>query len=115
MALRTEKGVGRMKRLSLVLAITVLSAGAYAAPGSKTYVGTITDSMCITDHAAMGVTPADTCVVQCVKHSKDTKLVLVVDRNNVYILSDQETPLKFAAQKVKVTGVLYPKTNVLKV
>jgi hypothetical protein len=30
-------------------------------------------------------------------------------------LSDQETPEKFAAQKVKVTGKLYPKTGVIAV
>lgn len=103
-----------MRPSSFVLAAVLLAAPVAAAP-SKTYVGTITDSMCIRDHAAMGNIAADKCVVQCVKHSKDNKVVLAIDGKTAYILSDQETPLKFAAQKVKVTGVLYPKTNVLKV
>lgn len=34
---------------------------------------------------------------------------------NTYKLSDQQTPEKFAAQKVTVTGTLYPKTGVIKV
>lgn len=103
-----------MRPTSFVLAALLLAAPVAAVP-SKTYVGTITDSMCIRDHAAMGNVAPDKCVVECVKHSKDNKLVLVVDSAHVYTLSDQETPLKFAAKKVKVTGVLYPKTNVLKV
>ena len=104
-----------MRPTSFILASLLVAAPLTAAPASKTYVGTITDSMCVRDHSAMGVTPADACVVQCVSHSTDNKLVLVVDSTHVYTLSDQETPLKFAARKVKVTGVLYPKTNVLKV
>ena len=43
-----------------------------------------------------------------------SKYALLVG-NNVYVLSDQQTPEKFAAQKVKVTGVLYEKTKILKV
>jgi hypothetical protein len=104
-----------VKLTSCILAVVLFGAPLAAAPASKTYVGTITDSMCIRDHSAMGTLPADKCVIECVKHSKDNKLVLAVDGKTAYILSDQETPLKFAAQKVKVTGVLYPKTNVLRV
>ncbi len=104
-----------MRPASFLLATLLLITPLAAAPASKTYIGTITDSMCVRDHSAMGVAPADKCVRDCVQHSKDTKLVLVVDKTHVYTLSDQETPLKFAAQKVRVTGVLYEKTNVLKV
>jgi hypothetical protein len=32
----------------------------------------------------------------------------------MYLLSDQQTPEKFAAKKVRVTGTLYEKTGVLK-
>jgi hypothetical protein len=35
--------------------------------------------------------------------------------SNVYVLSDQKTPEKFAAKKVKVTGTLDDKTKILKV
>jgi hypothetical protein len=37
------------------------------------------------------------------------------DGKKMYTLSDQQTPEKFAAQKVKVTGVLYEKTGIIKV
>jgi len=37
------------------------------------------------------------------------------DGKEVYRLSDQQTPEKFAAKKVKVTGVLYEKTKIIKV
>ena len=37
------------------------------------------------------------------------------DGSKMYVLSDQQTPEKFAAQKVKVTGTLYPKTRIIKV
>jgi hypothetical protein len=37
------------------------------------------------------------------------------DGKKMYVLSDQQTPEKFAAQKVKVTGTLYTKTNIIKV
>jgi hypothetical protein len=43
-----------------------------------------------------------------------TKYALLVGKD-VYVLSDQQTPEKFAAQKVTVTGTLFEKTKVLKV
>jgi hypothetical protein len=51
---------------------------------------------------------------ECVKNSKEVKYVLH-DGKNTYKLSDQKTPEQFAAQKVKVTGTLFPKTGVIKV
>jgi hypothetical protein len=33
----------------------------------------------------------------------------------MYVLNDQQTPEKFAAQKVSVTGTLFEKTKILKV
>ena len=33
----------------------------------------------------------------------------------MYTLSDQQTPERFAGQRVTVRGVLYPKTNIIKV
>jgi hypothetical protein len=35
-------------------------------------------------------------------------------RNEMYVLSDQQTPEKFAAQRVKVTGLLFEKTKILR-
>ena len=45
---------------------------------------------------------------------KKWKYALLVG-TNVYALSDQQTPEKFAAQKVTVTGTLFEKTKILKV
>lgn len=97
------------------LMMTFLIAGAIAfASETRTFVGTITDSMCGLDHKMMKITPEDKCVRECVRMSSQYKYVLH-DGKNAYKLSDQETPTKFAAQKVKVTGVLYEKTGIIKV
>ena len=77
-------------------------------------VGVITDTMCAGDHTAMKITPDAKCVKDCVRDGKTFQYALV-EGTNVYKLSDQETPARFAGQKVKVTGVLYAKTRVLKV
>jgi hypothetical protein len=82
--------------------------------GAETFTGVITDSMCGRDHSAMGVTPTEKCVKECMKHGKHVKYVLD-DGKNLYKLSDQQTPEKFAAKKVKVTGKLHPKTGIIAV
>jgi hypothetical protein len=85
-----------------------------AADKPQTYTGVITDTMCGAKHA-MGITPDDKCVRECVKMDpKKWKYALLVG-TNVYALSDQQTPEKFAAQKVTVTGTLFERTKVLKV
>ena len=95
------------------LVTAVLSAGLLAAAaGPQSFTGVITDTMCGTNHKSMNVTPDSKCVLECVKHG--SKYALLVG-NNVYVLSDQQTPEKFAAQKVRVTGVLYEKTKILRV
>jgi len=82
----------------------ILLAGALAlAAAPQTFTGVITDAMCGKDHAMMGVKPDAKCVTACVKDG--SKYALIVG-DNVYELSDQKTPEKFAAQKVKVTGTL---------
>lgn len=101
-----------MTRLAIALAITTGVAGAADAP--KTYTGTITDSMCLMNHKMMNITPDSKCARECVNKSKEVKYVLH-DGKNTYKLSDQKTPEQFAAQKVKVTGTLFPKTGVIKV
>ena len=96
-----------------MLFATVLSAGLLAAAaGPQSFTGVITDTMCGANHKPMNVTPDSKCVLECVKHG--SKYALLVG-NNVYVLSDQQTPEKFAAQKVKVTGALNEKTKILKV
>ncbi len=85
---------------------------AVAADGVQTFTGIITDSMCGRDHAAMKVSPESKCVKECVKAGYKYALY---DGKNLFTLSDQEAPSKFAAQKVKVIGVLDGKTKAIKV
>ncbi len=92
-----------MKKTLLLFAGAALALS--AAP--QTFTGVITDAMCGKDHSMMGVKPDSKCVIECVKDG--SKYALVVG-DNVYELSDQKTPEKFAAQKVKVTGTLSGKT-----
>ena len=100
-----------MKRLALIL----LAAATLAAGGApQTFTGTITDSMCVSNHAMMRIAPETKCVVECAKGDPKVKYVLY-DGKNVYKLSDQETPARFAAQKVKVTGTLFAKTGIIQV
>ena len=96
-----------------VLVMSLTASVAFGEP-TRTYVGVITDTMCGADHAAMKVVPETKCVRECVGDGKTYKYAWS-DGKVVYTLSDQETPAKFAGEKVKVTGVLYPKTKILKV
>jgi hypothetical protein len=85
-----------------------------AADKPQTFTGVITDTMCGAKHT-MGITPDDKCVRECVKMDpKKWKYALLVGKD-IYVLSDQQTPEKFAAQKVTVTGTLFEKTKVIKV
>ena len=94
---------------TLLLGATLLAAGP-----SQTYTGVITDTMCGAKHN-MGITPDSKCVRECVKSDpKKWKYALLVG-NELYILSDLQTPERFAAQKVRVTGTLFEKTRILKV
>lgn len=101
-----------MKRL---ISTMVLAAGLLAAAGKpQVYAGVITDSMCGAKHS-MGITPDAKCVRECVKMDPTKwKYALLVGKD-LYILSDQQTPEKFAAQKVTVTGTLFEKTRIIKV
>ena len=99
-----------MKNLAALLIAGALVGGA----ATQTFTGVITDTMCGKDHTMMNVTPDPKCVLECVKHDKNTKYALF-DGKNVYVLSDQKTPEQFAGQKVKVTGTLFEKTKILQV
>jgi hypothetical protein len=91
------------------LATLILAAGVSSA---ATFTGVITDTMCGADHAHMGVKPDSKCVRECVKGGSKYALY---DGKNVYALSDQQTPEKFAAEKVVVKGTLFQKTKIIKV
>ena len=90
------------------------AAFAFAGSASRTFTGTITDSMCVADHAMMHVSPDTKCVRECAKAGGSVKYALF-DGKNVYKLSDQQTPAEFAGQKVKVTGTLFTKTGIIQV
>ncbi len=97
--------------------LTLLAAGALLAQGpARTYTGVITDTMCGADHKHMGISPDAKCVRECVKTGGGKwKYALLAEGGKIYVLSDQQTPERFAAQKVRVAGVLYEKTGILKV
>ncbi|MBN9661759.1 MAG: hypothetical protein J0H49_26415 [Acidobacteria bacterium] len=96
-----------MKRL---ISLTLMYAGLLmSASAAQVFTGVITDTMCGGDHKAMGAANDAKCVRDCVKMDKRYKYALY-DGKNVYTLSDQATPEKFAAAKVKVTGTLSGKT-----
>ena len=100
-----------MKPLIFVLLTTVTL---FADSASQTFTGTITDSMCVANHAMMHVSPDAKCVRECAKAGGTVKYALF-DGKNTYKLSDQQTPAEFAGQKVKVTGTLFAKTGIIQV
>jgi hypothetical protein len=98
------------------LILSLLAIAALAAPSARQkFTGTITDDMCATaDHSRMKMGPTDAeCTLACVD-AHGAQYVLY-DGKNVYTLSDQKTPEKFAAKKVTVTGTLDPKTKTIQV
>lgn len=107
--------MSRTARLTALVAALGLSV---AAPGvssaSEQYVGVVTDSMCASNHEPMKVSPVEKCVRDCVGDAAQFKYALT-DGRHTWLLSDQETPGMFAGQRVRVTGVLYNKTNIIKV
>src|SRR5690349_20036502 len=102
-----------MKRTLASFVLLAVAAVGGNAP-KQTFTGVITDSMCANDHKAMNIAPTDKCVRECTKHSTGVKYVLF-DGQKAYKLSDQQTPEKFAAKKVKVTGILFEKTGIIQV
>jgi hypothetical protein len=96
------------KTIFFIMVLAAVTVGAKA----DTFNGVITDTMCGANHNRMKNHPADQCVKMCAKGQSSYALY---DGTNVLKLSDQKTPAKFAAQKVKVTGTLDTKNNTIKV
>jgi hypothetical protein len=93
----------------LIIAVLV------AAPEKQKFTGVVTDSMCSSaDHKSMRMGPTDAeCTIACVlAHGA---LYVLYDGKEVYTLSDQKTPEKFAGKKVTVTGTLDAKTKAIQV
>jgi len=100
---------------SLFFSLLIVSTLAASRAMQQTFTGTITDSMCPAgDHSRMrmGSTDAE-CTLACVSaHGAD---LVLYDGKEVYTLSDQQTPEKFAGKKVAVTGTLDTKTKTIRV
>ena len=94
-----------------MLALAGLSAG----QGKQTFTGVVSDSECSTaDHSHMRMGPTDAeCVSACI--SEHGASYVLYDGKNVYALSDQKTPERFAAKKVTVSGTLDAKKKTIQV
>src|SRR5512142_515108 len=92
---------------------SLIIAALVAAPEKQKFTGVVTDSMCSSaDHKGMRMGPTDAeCTVACVlAHGA---LYVLYDGKEVYTLSDQTAPEKFAGKKVTVTGTLDSKTKTI--
>ena len=101
-----------MKALIVTLLLTVTLAGAQ---GQQKFTGTVTDNMCPEgDHSRMrmGSTDAE-CTIACI--DAHGSLYVLFDGKDVYALSDQQMPEKFAGKKVTVTGTLDARTKTIQV
>ena len=98
----------------LIFSLLIIAALG-TAQGKRTFTGAITDSMCATgDHSRMrmGSTDAE-CTIACI--SAHGAMYVLYDGKEVYTLSDQQTPEKFAGKKVTVTGALDARTRTIQV
>jgi hypothetical protein len=108
---------------AVLMTFFVVAGSTIRADGEKTFTGEIADSQCALgvhsldrSHKTMikmgnaGKTSAD-CTRYCVKE-RGGKYVLQT-KTDVYKLDKQELAEKNAGLKVKVTGTLDPKTNVI--
>ena len=98
----------------LIFSLLIIAALA-AAQDKQRFTGTITDSMCAeADHSRMRMGPTDAeCTIACV--SAHDAMYVLYDGKEVYTLSDQQTPEKFAGKKVTVTGTLDARTRTIQV
>ena len=105
------KGAAVKPLMFILLAIAALTA----APGNQKFTGVITDSMCPeADHSQMKMGSNDAeCTRACIDvHGAE---YVLYDGKEVYTLSDQKTPEKFAGQRVTVMGTLEAKTKTIRV
>ncbi|HLJ48422.1 MAG TPA: hypothetical protein VKU01_20545 [Bryobacteraceae bacterium] len=96
-----------------IFAIAFACGALFAAEGTQTFEGVITDTMCGAKHTMMPGKSDDECIRACLKHSSSQ--YALYDGKTVMRLSDQKSPAKLAAQKVKVTGTYNEKTKTIKV
>ena len=77
-------------------------------------MGVVTDTRCGGRHEVTNPETAGACVKECVRNSEDVKYALY-NGTTLYVLSGQQTPEKFAAQEIQVTGSLEKGTMVLRI
>ena len=100
--------------MKLLIVSLLALAALQAAPAKRAFAGTISDSMCANDHASMRMGPTDAdCTTACI--DEHGAMYVLYDGKDVYALSDQRTPEKFAGQRVAVRGTLDVKTKTIKV
>jgi hypothetical protein len=100
--------------VNILISSLLALAAMFAAQGKQTFTGTITDNMCAkAGHSQMRMGPDPECTVACV--GAHGAAYVLYDGKDVYTLSDQRTPEKFAAQKVTVIGTLDAKTKTIQV
>src|SRR5262249_4905734 len=108
---RANKPSGMPHLIWSLLAVLAL----IQAPGKQTFTGAITDDVCGKGgHAQMRMGDTDAeCTKACiVAHGAAYALY---DGKEIYALSDQRTPERFAGQRVSVTGTLDAKTRTIRV
>ena len=96
-----------------VILLAVAVASMVAAADQQIFTGTITETMCGKSHGMVPGQPDDKCIAMCVKGSSSQYALF--DGKTLLKLSDQKVPAKYAAQRVKVTGTLNEKTQMIKV
>jgi hypothetical protein len=112
-----------MKRVAMAiagpLALVICSIG-FTAAKDMTYSGEIMDSQCakMGSHETMmkkeGIPTEKQCTLGCIKMGG--KFVLFnATTKTVYQLDDQQKPMDFAGEKVKVTGTLDKATTTIHV
>jgi len=90
--------------LTALLAIGIAVGPSKVNAATRTFVGSIGDSMCGLKHT-MGGSDKD-CTLDCVKKEGSKYVLVDAAAGKVYELSDQKKPEEFAGQKVRVTGSL---------
>ena len=114
---QAELSVSSVRTFVRCVATVFFVAGLFAAAAAQTqsFTGVITDSGCTTaDHSLMKMGDTDAeCTIACVD-AHGTSYALF-DGKNLYLLSDQKTPQKFAGKKVRVRGSLDAKTKTIAV
>ena len=105
-----------MKPLAVgLLAVATLVATAGPAQTTRSFTGTVTDSMCPAgNHSQMRMGPTDAeCTIGC--NDGHGAPYVLFDGKDTYTLSDQKAPAKFAGKKVTVTGTLDAKSKMIRV